>query len=165
MADAAKMEAEAEPAAVAAAEPAAADFRFWDGDATPPTHSVPAHVVAKAAERIGAASFRRCHAALLRAYFTENRDISDEAELRAIWNALGFDREGFPRLEDEALVAQVFADHRQAIALGANGVPAVMREGEREVILVGAQPLETYRRWVERVLERVPLTKNGEGEI
>ena len=64
-----------------AAEPDSGDFRVWDGDAGPPSHSVPAHTVAKAALRLSHEAFERIHDRLLRAYFSENRDISDDAVL------------------------------------------------------------------------------------
>jgi len=137
-----------------AAEPDAARFRFWDGSGRPPTHSVPAQVVAKAAARLGSPEFDAIHAALLDAYFAQNRDISAADELERVWRSLGLPGERFPDIEAADLVAEVMDDHRDALDRGANGVPAVMMVGN-DAVVVGAQPLETYRRWMTRALERL----------
>ena len=53
-------------------------FRVWSSDEGPPSHSVPAHLVAKAAAHVRRRRVRaRCTRALLHAYFAENRDISN----------------------------------------------------------------------------------------
>ncbi len=134
-----------------AQEPDAAEFRLWEGAASPPTHSLPAQVVAKAAARLGPGEFRALHERLMRAYFEENRDISEPAELRSLWRELGLASEAYAAPDDPELVAAVGRDHNEALELGATGVPAVMRVGN-DALVVGAQPLETYRRWVERSL-------------
>lgn len=140
-----------------AAEADAAEFRFWELEARPPTHSVPAQVVAKAAARQGRAAFRAMHTLLLEAYFGQNRDISAAGELGALWASLELPGEQFPALEDPELLGEVMSDHRDAIDRGATGVPAVMMVGN-DAVVVGAQPLETYRRWIERSLERLAQT-------
>ena len=134
-----------------AAEPDSGSFRVWEGDAGPPSHSVPPHVVAKAAARRGAEAFRRVHDALLRAYFAESRDVSDDATLRAVWSEAGLPPEAFDETGDPALHRETLAEHAAALEDGVTGVPAV-RLRDDTVIIVGAQPLETYRRWVTRVL-------------
>ncbi len=134
-----------------AQEPDAAKFRFWASDATPPTHSLPAQVAAKSAARLGRSEFRAFHERLMRAYFEENRDISDAGELRSLWLELGLARDGLAESDAPELVAAVLRDHNEALEHGATGVPAVMRVGN-DALVIGAQPLETYRRWVERSL-------------
>jgi predicted DsbA family dithiol-disulfide isomerase len=47
----------------------------------------------------------------------------------------------------------VFADHEQAHAEGATGVPA-LRRIEDDFAIVGAQPYELLVRWLRRTLER-----------
>ncbi len=133
-----------------AAEPDSGAFRVWEGDAGPPTHSVPPHRVAKAAASLGAEAFRRIHLRLLHAYFAENRDISDGATLRSIWSEAGLPDSEFARSEDPLLLEQVVEEHRESLDSGVTGVPAVRLEGN-DAVIVGAQPLELYRRWVERV--------------
>jgi predicted DsbA family dithiol-disulfide isomerase len=145
-----------------AQEPDAARFRLWQSETLPPTHSLPAQVAAKAAARLGRGAFRALHQRLMRAYFEENRDISAEAELRALWRELELPEEGFAPLDDPALVAAVVGDHNDALERGATGVPAVMLVGN-DAVVVGAPPLETYRSWVERSLERA-LRSTGGGQ-
>jgi predicted DsbA family dithiol-disulfide isomerase len=135
---------------VAADEPRA-PFVPWASDAGPPSHSVPAHVAAKAAGALGDEAGARMRDRLFRAYFTESRDISDRATLAALWGEVGLDAARFPASEDPSLVRQVFADHEEAQALGATGVPAA-RLAEMDFVLVGAQPEAVYERWLTRAL-------------
>lgn len=127
----------------------AGEFRPWQGDEGPPSHSVPPHRVAKAAARLGEAAFQRMHERLLRAYFSENRDVTDPDTLRALWTDAGLPEEAFESWTDPELLGQVHAEHREALDVGVTGVPAARMAGI-DAVVVGAQPLETYRRWVER---------------
>jgi predicted DsbA family dithiol-disulfide isomerase len=136
-----------------AAEPDAPEFRAWSSDAAPPSHSVPAQVVSKAALDLGDAAYRALQRRLFAAYFAECRDISAEATLREVWCEAGLTAAVFPSLTDSALVARVHADHVQAHEEGATGVPA-MRRAEDEYAIVGAQPYELLTRWLRRSLER-----------
>jgi predicted DsbA family dithiol-disulfide isomerase len=86
---------------------------------------------------------------LLRAYFAENRDISDRATLRELWGELGLPAQALAVSDAPEVLAQVRAEHAEALELGVTGVPAV-RLGEGDVAIVGAHPLELYRRWVTR---------------
>ncbi len=133
-----------------AGEPDAPVFRVWESREGPPSHSVPPHLVAKAAAQLGAAAFEAVHARLLRAYFEESRDISRPETLRAIWGEAGLPAPEFERSSDEALLRQTVAEHREAAELGITGVPAV-RAAETDAFVLGAQPLAVYRRWVERL--------------
>ena len=94
------------------------------------------------------------HERLLRAYFVESRDISREPTLRALWDELGLDEAGFEEHRDPALLEEVIGEHNEALRLGATGVPAVRLESN-EAVIVGAQPAEIYRRWIERSLSRL----------
>jgi predicted DsbA family dithiol-disulfide isomerase len=134
----------------AAADPDGGTFSVWRGDAGPPSHSVPPHLAAKAAARLGSEAFARLHAALLRAYFTDNRDITDPHTLRAIWHECALPPEAFGGINDAELLRAVLAEHNEAVELGITGVPAVRVDGT-DAVVVGAQPLETYRRWVRRL--------------
>jgi len=136
-----------------AAEPDAPAFRAWSGAAPAPSHSLPAQVVSKAAAARGDSSYRALQRRLFAAYFAESRDISSAAALREVWSAAGLPDSDFPALADPALVARVLADHRQAEAEGATGVPAVRRAGD-ELVIVGAQPLAFYEKWLRRTLGR-----------
>lgn len=134
-----------------AAEPDAGTFRPWTTDAGPPSHFVPPHVLAKAAAALGDAAFQRVHERLLHAYFAENRDITALPTLSAVWREAGLPDDAVTRLEDPALARAVLAEHEAAVGAGITGVPAVRVQGT-DVFVTGALPLETYRRWVLRLL-------------
>lgn len=136
-----------------AAEEDAGRFRTWRGDAGPPSHSVPPHLVAKAAAALGDEAFRLVHERLLRAYFEESRDISDDATLRALWDEVGLPPDAFARREDPALYRAVQAEHEEALRFGASGVPS-LRAADGDAVVTGALPLATYRRFAERLRER-----------
>jgi len=134
-----------------AAEPDAPAFRIWEADTGPPSHSMPPHLVAKAAATVGADAFDRMHARLLGAYFGENRDITDAATLLALWDEVGLPAAEFRRAGDHALVESVVREHNEAVSLGLTGVPAVQMAGS-DIPVPGALPYESYQRWVSRVL-------------
>jgi predicted DsbA family dithiol-disulfide isomerase len=136
----------------AAEEEPAARFQVWGSEEGPPSHSVPAHLAAKAAAALGPGSFTRMHAALLRAYFELSRDISHPDVLAALWREAGLPEGELKRSEDPALLRQVLAEHEEALELGVGGVPAVRLAGS-DVAITGAQPTEAYRRWIRRSLE------------
>jgi len=136
-----------------AAEPDAPPFHVWESDAGPPSHSVPPHMAAKAAALLGPDAFRRMHDRLMRAYFTENRDITDASTLLALWRELELPEEGFARTTDPALLQETIAQHNEALDHGIDGVPAVRMQG-RDGAVIGAQPVETFRHWINRHLSR-----------
>ena len=92
------------------------------------------------------------HECLLHAYFAENRDITNADTLLALWREVGLDDPDFARAGDDAVLREVVDQHNDAVRRDVSGVPAVMMAGI-DVPIVGAQPYETYRRWVERRLE------------
>jgi len=126
-------------------------FRVWSTVAGPPTHSVPPHVFAKAAAELGTPAFREMHHRLLTAYFTDNRDITDRSTLAAIWAEAGLPTAELARADEPRIRERVLAEHNAAAELGITGVPAVYVSGQTAVV-VGAQPYETYRRWLDRLL-------------
>ena len=134
-----------------AAEPDGGTFRVWATDEGPPSHSIPPHLVAKAAAALGRDAFRAMHERLLHAYFAENRDITKAETLYALWREVGLDDAGFARAGDQAVLREVVEQHNDAVRRDVSGVPAVMMEGV-DVPMVGALPYETYRRWVDRRL-------------
>jgi predicted DsbA family dithiol-disulfide isomerase len=133
-----------------AAEPDAPVFRVWESSEGPPTHSVPAHLVAKAAAALGPAAFSALHGRLLRAYFEQSRDISGLSTLRAIWSEASLPEAGFAASFEPRMLEQTLAEHNEAVSLGITGVPA-LRVAGTDAFVTGAQPLATYRRWVERL--------------
>lgn len=136
----------------AAEEEPAARFQVWSSQEGPPTHSVPAHLAAKAAAALGPQAFADVHAALLRAYFAESRDISQPATLAALWREAGLPETGLARASQPDLLRRVSEEHEEAIELGVSGVPAVRLAGS-DVAITGAQPTETYRRWIRKQLD------------
>jgi predicted DsbA family dithiol-disulfide isomerase len=136
-----------------AAEEDSGEFRVWESDEGPPTHSVPPHLVAKAAARLGKDVFYRVHDRLLRAYFAENRDISDPEVLRALWEELGLPEAAFEVWSDPALLEETLDEFNRAREAGVTGVPAVQLQGN-DAVIVGAHPADLYRRWIDRLLER-----------
>ena len=136
-----------------AAEPDGGTFRVWSTDEGPPSHSVPPHLVAKAAATISEDAFRAMHERLLHAYFAENRDISARETLAALWRECGLPESAFERAFTPETHAAVVDDHRGALERGVTGVPAVMMVGN-DVPMLGAMPYETYRRWIARALGR-----------
>ncbi len=140
-----------------AAEPDAPRYRVWETSEGPPTHSLPPHLVARAARALDPALARALHERLLRAYFEENRDISGERVLRELWGEVGLPDADFARAADPELQRETIDEHNQAVELGITGVPAVRVAGA-EAFLMGAQPLEVYRRWLARLREQSDAT-------
>ena len=126
-------------------------FRVWQTDAGPPSHSIPPQVAAKAAAAVSRAAFQRLHEGLLHAYFADNRDITDRETLRALWHEAELPEAAFARIDDPALLQAVLNEHREALEIGVTGVPAVRQEAMDSAI-VGAHPIELYRRWIRRAL-------------
>jgi predicted DsbA family dithiol-disulfide isomerase len=133
-----------------AAEPDAPIFRVWESTEGPPTHSVPPHLVAKAAAALGSEAFAALHRRLLRAYFEQSRDISRVDTLRALWSEAELPEAGFAACSDPALLEQTLTEHNEAVSLGITGVPA-LRVAGTDAFVTGAQPLASYRRWIERL--------------
>lgn len=136
-----------------AAEPGGGSFRVWASDEGPPSHSVPAHLVSKAAKALGTEAFRRMHDRLMHAYFSENRDISRLEVQRDLWSEIGLPESGFDVALRPETLDLVMSDFHEARECGATGVPAV-RLVDNPAIIVGAHPLDLYRRWVDRTLSR-----------
>lgn len=133
-----------------AAEPDAPVFRVWESTEGPPSHSVPPQLAAKAAAALGPEAFAALHARLLRAYFEQSRDISRPETLAAIWAEAGLPAADFASCFEDPLVRRTLEEHNEAVSLGITGVPAVRVAGT-DAFVTGAQPLASYRRWVERL--------------
>jgi len=127
-------------------------FRTWETEFGPPSHSIPPHLLVKAAARVGgpgpaaAVSLR-----LFEAYFAENLDITDPETMETIWRECGLDPADLVHMDDEDLLQQVLEQHREALKFGVNGVPAIMLEGT-DVAITGAHPRALYRRWIDRTI-------------
>ncbi len=136
-----------------AAEEPAAGLHPWTSAEGPPSSSVPPHLIAKAAQRADPVAARRLHGLLLGAYFRQHRDITAEAVLRALWQEAGLAPAAFDQRDDRASRELVIAEHNEAIVHGASGVPAV-RMALGYGGLLGAHPLDVYRRFIERAAKQ-----------
>ena len=56
----------------------------------------------------------------------------------------------FDERDDPTLLREIAGEFEEALAHGASGAPAVRMDGAWGV-LMGAQPIEVYRRWIEKV--------------
>jgi len=135
-----------------AAEPDA-PFQVWSGAHAPPSHSLPSWIAGKAVRHeFGADGFDRFHLALMRAYFADNRTISDRAVILDVAESVGLDADALAaRLDSssDALEAEVIDDHKAALAGGITAVPtAVVND---EYMLQGAMQREQYHRVVSRL--------------
>ncbi len=111
---------------------------------------MPPQRVAKAAARIDAAAGEAMHDALFDAYFRRSRDITDDHVLRDLWSGVGLDPARFDERDDPELSRRIAEEFEEALVHGASGAPAVRMDGAWGV-LMGAQPIEIYRRWIEKV--------------
>lgn len=150
------------------AEPDSGTFRTWASQESPPSHSVPAHRVAKAASSVSYPAFVRMHERIMEAYFSENRDVSSMNVLQELWGELALPAERFADAYSVEIEAEIFREFEEAREYGATGVPAIRRL-DNDAAIVGAHPEELYRRWIDRSLERGeglapslrPLITNG----
>jgi predicted DsbA family dithiol-disulfide isomerase len=132
-----------------------ASFQVWGSDAPPPTSSLPAQVAAKTMERFRPGMSFDFHRALLKAYFTDNRDISDTEVLAAIAAECGVDARDFRDAMDDnntEMTQAVIDDHNSAIGRGVTAVPTVLINNMMAV--PGAQDVDAYESWIERILAR-----------
>lgn len=135
-----------------AAEEDAGSFRVWETENGPPSHSVPPHLLVKAAKRCGGeAKARAVSERLFEAYFAENLDITETETMKTIWQECGLDPADYAHTADEDLLQEVLEEHREALKVGVNGVPAIMLVGT-DVAITGAHPRTLYRRWIDRTI-------------
>jgi predicted DsbA family dithiol-disulfide isomerase len=103
--------------------------------------------------------FEALHPRLFDAYWAQGRDIGDERVLVDEASAVGLERgEVLEALHDRRYLDEIGAETRQALELGAGGVPAWLID--RRLLVPGAQPHDVF----ERVLEQLghePV--NGDG--
>ncbi|CAN5624644.1 DsbA family protein [soil metagenome] len=127
------------------------DFRF-DLVASAP-NTVDAHRLILHARRLGLEW--PVAGALLRAYFTEGRNLDDPETLLDVAQHTGLDREDVAALlASTELHEDVLASQRDAQRLGISGVPFYVLDGRYGVS--GAQPPETFLRALERIQSERP---------
>lgn len=133
------------------------EFNPWtmDGADTPPDSSLPAHIAAKVVEANWPEATEDLHWRLLRAYFTENRNIADWPVLRELVAEVGVDPDDFTTMAGEqrkAMAELVITEHNSAIEQGITAVPTVLINHVLPV--PGAQETESYINWIGRLIER-----------
>lgn len=131
------------------------DFVVWASDEDQPASSVPAQVAHKAVSALAPDRAMDYHHRLLRAYFTENRNIADSATLLDLAADIGIDRdqlEAYATEHGEQLTGEVIDEHNAALESGITAVPTVVFE--HAFAVPGAQPVETYKQLIERMEEK-----------
>lgn len=128
------------------------DFTVWATDDPQPRSSIEAHVAFKVLEELAPEKGKAFHDRLMRAYFVENRDISNAELLTGFAVDVGVDEDTFNgamAARCEAMAELVFAEHESARTHNVTGIPTVVFEDRYPVS--GAQPLETYEDMVEQI--------------
>jgi predicted DsbA family dithiol-disulfide isomerase len=127
-------------------------FVPWATDNVQPSHSLPSAVAGKVAASFGPDAWDRYHVALMRAYFTENRTISETEVQIDVARACGIEADEFAQrlaVDGEELAAQVRQEHAAAMDHMITAVPTVL---VNDVLPIpGAQELDVYLNVVERI--------------
>ena len=90
---------------------------------------------------------------MFKAYFADNRTISDSGVIASLAGDCGLDPVEFAteyRAREQALGAAVIRDHDDAVRLGINAVPTIVVDDR--VSIPGAQDTATYIRVLEQLL-------------
>ena len=140
-------------AQAAEAEPVCG-IKPWSGDGYP-TSSLPALEAARCAARQGPEAFDRYDMAIFRAFFRESKDISDQNVLMEMADTVGLDMLRFARDmgtgEERRALLEEYHVAKDAYSSMALGIPFVVLDGSYP--LVGALPVDMYRRAVQRALK------------
>lgn len=126
-------------------------FNPWPLDAEPPSHSLPSAVAGKVAAGFGPEPYKAFHHGTMKAYFTDNRTISDRQVLLDIAAESGMDRDAFDRRwqeEGDELLNVVVQEHQGAIGSGIQGVPALVVGAK--YLVGGAVDVADYREVIDR---------------
>jgi predicted DsbA family dithiol-disulfide isomerase len=122
--------------------------------------SRPSLIGAKFAEEQGVGE--AYHWAVLRAYWEEEKDISDLGVLQEIAAEIGLDPDRYlASLSSADFAAEVDADVEQASLYGLSGVPSMIFA--EKYLIVGAQPLPVLEEAVVEIRQREGLTDTGDG--
>jgi predicted DsbA family dithiol-disulfide isomerase len=88
---------------------------------------------------------------LMDAYWDDGLDLTRREVLEPLAREVGVSDDGIARaLDDHAYAATVDALTRQAVQIGATGVPAFLME--RRLLVMGAQPREVLAQALEQAL-------------
>lgn len=100
----------------------------------------------------GKEKWRRFHLAVMKAFYTDSRDISSHKVLEEIGRETGLDMEAFTgRMSDPGYEALVYEETRQAQEqYGIRSIPALVVENR--YLVEGAVPLSHYQQVVNEVI-------------
>ena len=91
--------------------------------------------------------------ALFKAYFQDNRDVSDRETLLDVAVSVGLDRSICAAwLEDSSLAGQVRGEERYWLDENISGVPAIIFD--QKFLVPGAQSAETFSNVIARILQQ-----------
>jgi predicted DsbA family dithiol-disulfide isomerase len=112
---------------------------------------MPALMASKAADLQGKEKWRTFHLAVMKAFYTDSRDISSPAVLEEIGRETGLDMESFTGgMRDPRFEALVYEETRQAQEqYGIRAIPAVVVE--QRILVEGAVPLSHYQQALNEV--------------
>ena len=133
-----------------------AEFTVWASDEDQPSSSVPAQVAFKTVEAIAPELAKAFHDRVMRAYFTENRNISASNVLMELAVDVGVDE---PALAEAGTTRRdeftqiVIDDHNNAMSNNVTGIPTVLFE--KQFPVPGAQPVMAYVDIIERIEEHL----------
>jgi predicted DsbA family dithiol-disulfide isomerase len=116
-----------------------------------PRWGMPALMASKAAELQGKEKWRTFHLAVMKAFYTDSRDISSLAVLEEIGRETGLDMEAFTvGMKDPRFEAEVYDETRQAQdRYGIRAIPAVVVDNR--FLVEGAVPLSRYQQALHEV--------------
>ena len=137
------------------------DFNVWATDDPQPHSSVEAHVAFKVLEELAPDNAKAYHDRILKAYFTDNRDISNADILTQLAVEVGVDADAFQQAmatRGDAMTELAYEEYKSASSQGITSIPTVVFEHEFQV--PGAQPQSTYEEIVEKIEEH--LASRGE---
>ena len=118
-------------------------------NAPPPSASMPALEAGRCARYQGGDAFERFHFALFRAYFDLSRDISSRSVLLSLAKDAGLDLARFASDLEGGRARAELAEQAERVGSDFTGVPTVVFG--KGLPLVGAVPIEVYRRALERL--------------
>ena len=136
-----------------------ADFQPWATQNAPPSGSLPAQIAHKVVLSEWPEIAMDMHYRLLKAYFSENRTVSNWDVLADLVSSIGGDSDHFLSVvqeKREIFTNTVISEHNEAINQGITAVPTVLINNVLPV--PGAQETETYINWIGRIIERTEET-------
>ncbi len=121
-----------------------------------PAWGMPALKASKAAALQGKEKWRRFHLSIMKAFYTEGRDISQEPVLINLARETSLDVEALTQaLRDPAWERLVYEETREAREIyGVRAIPAVVIHNR--YLVEGTVPLSHYKKVIAEVAETLP---------